>query len=188
MNKQSTVEALQLYIEKADRLKNSNFVKNAIAGSGVNLKAEVGKVTTVTRSGPDQENIDAFVLTFRYFIQDNETISLRNFKDIFHSTYAEAKEKSEFDKARQHLNTFLDGNTMFDLGGKITRRTLMDIFIYGGLSHANKDKKKKYDSWMKSSILAPFMENEFIVILYETLNVIVFIQNLSVQLLKRINT
>ena len=188
MNKAAIVEALQLFIEKTNRLKDSNFVKNAIAGSGVNFKAAVGQVTTVTRSGPDQENIDAFVLTFRYFIQDNETISLRNIRDIFHSSYAVAEEKRKFDRARQQLNTFLDGNTMFDIGGKITRRKLMDSFIYGGLSHAKKDKKKQYDSWMGSSILAPFMENEFIVILFETLNIIVFIQNLCDKMLRRINT
>lgn len=188
MNKETVVETLRLYSEKADRLKNSNFVKNATTTSGVNLRAAIGEQTVVTRTGPDQENVDAFVLTFRYFIQDSETISLRKVKDVFHSSFAESEEKNEFDKARHHLNTFLDRKAMLNLDGIITRRYLMDTFIYGGLSHANKEKKKLYDSWMKISVLAPFMENEFIVILFETLRVIVFIQNLADKILKRINT
>jgi hypothetical protein len=188
MNKETAVETLKLFGEKADRLKYSNFVKNASKDSGVNLKAGVGKATVVTRSGPDQENVDAFVLTFRYFIQDNEMISLRNVEHVFHSQFAEPNEKSEYDKVRHHINSFLDGNSMFNLGDSITRRQLMETFIYGGLSHANKQKKKLYDLWMESPILAPFMENEFVVILFEILRVIVYIQNLSNQIFKRLKT
>lgn len=186
MNKETVEETLKLFIEKADRLKNSNFVKNAIGTSGVNLKAGVGKPTVVTRWGPDQEDVDAFVLTFRFFIQNNETISLRNIKDVFHSPFAEPEEKDGFDKARNCLNSFLDGNTPFNLDGPVTRRDLRDTFIYGGLFHAKGQKKKLYDSWMGTPVLAPFMRNEFIVILFETLNVIVYIQNLTVQILKRL--
>ena len=186
MNEETVFETLKLFIEKADRLKNSNFVKNATGTSGVNLKAGVGQPTVVTRTGPDQENVEAFVLTFRYFIQDNETISLRNIEDVFHSPFAEPEEKDGYDEARLFLNNFLDGNTMFNLDGPVTRRYLMDIFIYGGLAHAKRQKKKQYDSWMRIPVLAQFMENEFIVILSETLNVIVYIQHLSDQILKRL--
>jgi len=141
----------------------------------------------IKRRGPDDENTEAFVLTFRFFIQDNETISLRNIKDIFHSDMVTEKEKNNFDEARNHLNTYLDGNTMFNINGMIKRRELMDVFIYGGLSHAKPEKKEKYDDWMRNAILAPFMQNEFSVILYEVLNVIVFVRNQCEIVLKREN-
>jgi len=186
MNKEKLIDSLELFVEKADRLVESNFVKNAVSGSGVNLSWFVGKPVTVKRSGPDQENIDAFVLTFRFFIQDNERISLREFARVFQSSFVLAEESTNFDKARIHVNSYLDSATMFDLGGRLSRRELMDVFIYGGLSHANQLKKQKYDAWMASNVLAPFVQNEFVVILYEVLNVIAFIKNQSLTILERV--
>lgn len=186
MNKETIIGSLELFIEKADRLIESNFVKKVVTGSGVNLAWSVGKPVTVKRSGPDQENIDAFVLTFRFFIQDNEQISLRNIANLFQSSFVLAEEMKNFGKARNQINTFLGSATMFDIGGSVSRRELMEVFIYGGLSHANQIKKQKYDQWMASDILAPLMENEFVVILSQVLNVIAYIKNQSQAILQRI--
>ncbi len=182
------IEALKLFIEKADKLKNSNFVTRIVKRSGVDLSFNTGQKTVVRRRGPDDENIDAFILTFRFFIQDNEPISLRNIKDVFHSDLATEEEKNNFDEARSNLNTYLEGNTMFNINGMIRRRELMEVFIFGGLSHANSIKKEKYDRWMGSDILAPFVQNEFAVIIFEALNIIVFIQNLCEMVLERANS
>ncbi len=173
-----TVEAFQLYIEKADKLRNSNFVKRITNSSGITLSAGVGKPTTISKRGPDDENIDAFILTFRFFIQDNELISLRNISMLFKAAVDMEVEATNVDNAREHLNNYLNGNTMFDINGPISRRVLMDTFIYGGLSHANPPKKKQYDSWSGIGVIFPFMQNEFSIILYEVLNVIVYIRNI----------
>lgn len=186
MTEEHAIATLKLFIEKADRLAGSNFVKHTISGSGVNLTWSIGKPAVVTRKGPDQENIDAFVLTFRFFVQDNERISLRKFANVFHSSFVLPDETADFDRVRNHINTFLDSATMFDFGGKIPRRELMEIFIYGGLSHANQAKKEKYDAWMANGLLAPFMQNEFVVTLFEVVNAIVYIRNRSEIVLKRI--
>ena len=175
-----------LFIEKADRLAGSAFVKNAISGSGVNLTWSIGKPVTVTRKGPDQENIDAFVLTFRFFIQDNEPISLRKFAHVFQSSFVLPQDTLDFDRVRTYVNAFLDSATMFELGGRISHRELMEVFIYGGLSHANRLKKEKYDEWMANGLLAPFIQNEFVVVLFEILNAVVYIKNRSEIVLKRI--
>lgn len=185
MNCEVKIKALMLFIEKADKLKNSNFVTRIVSNSGVDFSFRVGKPMVVKRRGPDDENIEAFILTFRFFIQDNEPISLRKIKDVFHSDLATEEEKSNFDEARNHLNTYLDGDTMFNINGMVKRRELMEVFIFGGLSHANIIKKEKYDEWMGSEILAPFMQNEFSVIIYEVLNVIAFVRNLCETVLNR---
>lgn len=187
MEIEEVISAMSLFIEKADKLRNSNFVKRAVKDSGVDFSASIGEPTTIKRRGPDDENIEAFVLTFRFFVQDNEKISLRKIKDVFESSFVEEKEKNNYNEARNNLNTYLDGATMFNVNGVIQRRTLMEVFIYGGLSHANESKKKKYDHWMGNQLLAPFMQNEFIVILFEVLNVITFIRNQCETVLKRVN-
>jgi len=188
MNYDAEIKAMSLFIEKADKLRNSTFVKRITNDSGVNLSTTVGKPTIITRKGPDDENIDAFVLTFRFFIQDNEPISLRKIKNAFYSDLAKEDEKCNYDRARKELNQYLDGYTMFNINGMVTRRELMNVFIYGGLSHANTKKKEMYDGWMGNVMLAPFMQNEFSVIINEVLNFIVFIRNLCESLLKRVNS
>ncbi len=187
MNATNDVSTLKLFIEKADKLKNSTFIKRILDNSGVDFSMGYGKPTTAMLRGPDTENTDAFILTFRFFIQDNEKISLRNIKDIFHSSIATDEEKTNYDQARTNLNAYLDGETMFTIGHKITRRELMDVFIYGGLSHANPQKKAIYDKWMDTDILAQFMRNEFSVIIFEVLNIIIFVRNLSETMLNRTN-
>ncbi len=187
MDTEEIISTLKLFIEKADKLNNGKFVRRIVNDSGVVFSMGVGKPTIAKRRGPDDENIEAFVLTFRFFIQDNESISLRRAKNIFHSDVASEEEKNSFVEARNHLNAYLDGDTMINVKGIIKRRELMDVFIYGGLSHANDKKKKKYDEWMGNELLIPFLQNEFSVILYDVLNVILFVKDLCERVLKRVD-
>ena len=186
MTKEDAISTIHLFVEKADRLARSEFVKSAIAGTGVKFSSGVGKATTVERRGPTEENIDAFVLTFRFFIQDNERISLRNFSAIFGSSFALPQETADFDNLRSEVNAFLDSPTMFKVEGVINRRDLMEVFIYGGLSHANPQKKERYDAWMEHGVLGPFMENEFVAVLIVVLNAIEYIKVKSENILERI--
>jgi hypothetical protein len=63
-------------------------------------------------------------------------------------------------------------------GRRITKRELMEVFVFGGLSHANKQKKSLYDQWMRLG-LAPLLQNEFIVIIFEIMNVAQFVKTLN---------
>jgi hypothetical protein len=67
-------------------------------------------------------------------------------------------------------------------GRRITKRELMEVFVFGGLSHANKQKKSLYDEWMSSG-LAPLLQNEFIVVIFEIMNVAQFVKKLNERVL-----
>ena len=69
--------ALTLFIEKAEKLKMSKFVVNIANNSGFSFTLEKNKPAVSTRRGPGDENIEAFILTFRFFIQDNEAYSTK---------------------------------------------------------------------------------------------------------------
>jgi hypothetical protein len=184
MSRDEIISTLKLFNEKADKLRNSKFVASAVADSGVNLSWTEGQPAEVSRKGPDQENIDAFVLTLRFFLQDNEPISFRNLStNIYSSSLISEEHRHQFERARSALNDFLDGNTMFNFGGIITRRELMNVFIFGDLSHANWEKKEKFEEWMASSLVSPFFENEFVTVLFEILNIVLFVQKLNQQVL-----
>jgi hypothetical protein len=175
--------ALNLFNEKADKLRNSNFVKAALENSGASLSWQEGEPFQITRTGPTEENIDAFVLTLRFFVQDNERSSFRNMSKLYTDKAISEEHRSEFEKARSYLNDFLDSSTMFNFNGKrITKRQLMEVFVFGGLSHANKQKKSLYDQWMRLG-LAPLLQNEFIVIIFEVMNVAQFVKTLNERVL-----
>src|SRR6266404_5800044 len=88
--------ALNLFNEKADKLRNSNFVKAALENSGASLSWQEGE--QITRTGPTEENIDAFVLTLRFFVQDNERSSFRNMSKFYTDKAISEEHRSEFEK------------------------------------------------------------------------------------------
>jgi len=91
--------ALNLFNEKADKLRNSNFVKASVENSGVSLSWQEGESFQITRTGPTEENVDAFVLTLRFFVQDNERSSFRNISKLYTDKAISEEHRSEFEKA-----------------------------------------------------------------------------------------
>lgn len=166
------LEPFNLFTNKAKKLLNSSFVKSYQDNSGVDFSWKHGDKPLINQRGPAQEKIDAFVLTFRFFIQKNEPISFFSMAEAFELDFVSDDLKKEFFDAKNHLNSYLDANTMFKIGEHITRRELLYVFIYGELSHSDKEKREKYSDWMSNEFLAAFMKNEFTSILFEVLNVI----------------
>src|SRR4051812_44639494 len=73
------LRALRLFLEKEEKLWEFSYsqdIVNKPSGFTLNYDPDTGSMTT--RKGPDGESIDAYVLTFRFFIQDNEQSSIRN--------------------------------------------------------------------------------------------------------------
>ena len=184
--------SLSLFNEKADKLLRMSFVKTIFeTKTGVTLSwkaREDGLYDEFhVRRGPEEEAIDAFVLTFRYFIQDNETTSFRKMADHYSSLPTDVCYKNEFDEVRNEVNAFLDSHPDFQIeynGKMYSRREIMDIFMYGGLSHANASKKKLYDEWMSIPALKHLAENEFVYIISSIFEAIGWIKDLNDRVLK----
>lgn len=187
MNKQNIIEGLSLFNEKTEKLFRLSFIKAMFeTKSGASLSGRAKEDGTfelsAKRSGPGEEAIDAFVLTFRFFIQDNEKISLRNLAKFYESPQIEINLGKEFAIVRRRVNDFLDGpaDILFKFENeKLSRRKIMETFIYGGLSHANEEKKTMYDVWMQIPFFRPLIENEFTYILARILTELDQIKNLN---------
>ena len=187
MKKEQIADALRLFNEKTERLGTSNFVKEAETKSGFSIQASVGKPVEVTRFGPGQQEMDAFVLSLRFLIQDNEASSFRNLAKVYKSPAISEENQIKFRSARHALNTYLESSTMFRMNDKtLTREELMHVFVYGGLAHANKRKKERYDRWMADGLLAPLLTNEFIVTVFEVLNVALFVKRVNEGVLQKL--
>ncbi len=166
---ENIIKPLRLFNEKATKLERLSFIDTLSKyNSGVSItfkKNDTGQFDiTQERRGPLEEAIDAFVLTIRFFIQDNESISLRNIASIYESSLIKDSAKSKFKAIRDTLNKYLDSNSGMAIiinEETLNHRKIMDVMIYGGLSHANKEKKKQYDFWVQLPLKA-MIENDFV--------------------------
>jgi hypothetical protein len=181
------IETLRLFNEKVEELFNLSFVQAIINPKmGFNLSGErQTNGTFKLRSkiiGPSVEAIKAFVLTFRFFIQDNESISLHKIASIYDSTNIEDKQKEFFNSARNSVNEMLDSPNLFSL--KIndsipTNREILDTFIYGGLAHAHPEKYKLFKEWMNFPPTAVILQTCFNTILGQILQALDYIKNVN---------
>lgn len=81
MDKMDAISILKLFNEKVDKLINSRFVKHVQENKGlkISIKSSIGEKVDTFHNLPDQDAIDAFVLTIRFFIQDEEFIKDNRF-------------------------------------------------------------------------------------------------------------
>ena len=182
--KEEIIKSLRLFNEKADKLMSLGFTKKIFGEkSGFTLSAKKDGPVVFQRHGPEGESIDAFVLTYRFFIQDNEKISFHNMSKIYDEREITQDKKNTFKNIRENINNFLNSNSIVK---KYTNREIQDIFIYGGLSHANETQKRIFDSWKKDQLIFEILENEFVWVLVNILNAIQAIARLNLNVLKEI--
>lgn len=186
-DKASPIRTLKLFSEKAERLRQGRFAQRVFAGNtGVTISAAQGRPVVAVRHGPDQDAIEAAVLTYRFFIQDNEPCSLRNLSKLYPELPTSAYLANNYLDARQKLNDYLDGPLSVSLtinGKTLTHRDVFEALIYGDLAHSNREKEPEFKRWQQNDIVFSILENEFVVILAETMNFLWYIQMLCTEAL-----
>ncbi|TAK63180.1 hypothetical protein [Methylobacter sp.] len=184
----SELPALELFIDKTSKLENSGFVNKIRQEFTLDINIDLSRtdVLEVRSIRPNQENIDAFILTFRFFIQDNEAISIRKLQKFFDSNFVTNEEKTKFNAIRKSLNDFLSENSnLIFKEENISNSLLMDTFIYGGLSHATKGKKEKFDLWMSRDDAQEFFWHKFSIIIFTVLQAIQSIRDMLLIVIER---
>lgn len=183
----SELASLRLFNEKAEKLLNTRFVKclEETGKLSVTISASKDQGVQVTRILPDQDAIDAFVLTFRFFYQDNEKSSFRQISQTYEKLPISSELRENFAGWRKGLNDYLDKKINMTIDGKNpSQRELLDIFIYGGLAHANLQKKAIYDKWRKMGFVYPMLEMQFCSVLEVVLRAILNVAEINKKVIK----
>jgi hypothetical protein len=194
-NVDQIIRALELFNEKAEKLGRLSFIKTLYAHkSGFSIKVEKTDngmyQLTQERRAPLKEAIDAFVLTMRFFIQDNESSSFRNLSNHYNNSPLDDSTKKQFNIIRRNINEYLDSNSgmaIYVNDELLNHREILNTVIYGGLSHANPKKKKAHDFWMATPLKA-MIENDFVCtlgILYKAIFTIINLNMAAINQLKR---
>ena len=156
------LETLRLFNEKASRLQRSAFVKQIEQGLGAIVEWKATSGWDAVHVGPNEESTDAAVLTMRFFVQNNERISLANMAELYQRlTFGRAHADRAL-AVRQRFNEVLDQptNTGIQDDRPFTYREVMDLFLYGWLSHAKPDKAQIIQG-LSQSPMFPIVQAEF---------------------------
>lgn len=165
--------ALELFNEKVDKLRNSRFIDHIRSeGLSLNIRGTINTDNTGSieykESNIDQDSIDAFVLTIRFFINSSELCSLREMENHYGHLNKVFKEK--FLDIKYKLDNFLESDCehLKKKNNNTTKNMyILDVFINGGLSHCDEEKRKQYNKWMlKSKSIRVFAFNDILLRYY----------------------
>lgn len=165
---EDAIRSLKLFIGKVERLQSLSLVRTLVEkGSRLSFSwtAESGALT-LAAAGPEAEQIDAFVLTMRLFMQDNDQISLRNMAQLYEGLPVSAELKNYFAMHRANLNQSLEARCMLSVNGDHpTRREVLDTVLYGQLSHLTPAHRQRYLAWVQPPMAGSIIDFEFVGVL-----------------------
>jgi hypothetical protein len=140
------IETLTLFSTKADKLIALSAAAASVANFAWTLRVDDDGTARSSFDGPDGEQVDAFVLTLRFFIQDNEPISLRRMRELY-SEVAPSGLAEQFSATCSELNAFLDSPTFIRLNGPtpLSHRQILEAFVWGDLAHSNPRHRQLYE-------------------------------------------
>ncbi|HET7550452.1 MAG TPA: hypothetical protein VFK04_04130 [Gemmatimonadaceae bacterium] len=158
------IEALELFNQKAERLSQLGFVR-AFGARRPRFHLLPGKSgVQITAEGvAAREELEAFALTLRFFLQSSDGISLRQIPALYAKLAVPDELAAEVDEVRRDLNRYLDGASPFvedDPSRQLTRRELLNMVLYGDLAHANEAQRKRWKRWTSTGF-DTLIESEF---------------------------
>lgn len=149
MSHNSYLQKLQQFNEKVREIKETNFTRWFKRNKLSFTFPVLGLGYKGARRFPTSESVRAFVLLFRFFMQDNEAISIRNIANVYNGAPISAQTKSSFSFYRDHLNSFLHSVPGVRVVGerrlgKLNNWKILEIFIYGKLAHQTERQYVRY--------------------------------------------
>ena len=175
---------LSLFNEKFEELSKTGFYQN---WNGKKLSFSFSFTENkVDQEIPSDDEIKAFILTLRFFIQDNEPSSLRNLAAHYETLSIPKEMVSDFQQSRKMLNDYLKSNTNFGAEGKplYTYKQIFESYIYGHYAHSNTDKRAQIKKWEESILTKSHSKFFFITVLY---NIYIVLRKISTINAKVIN-
>jgi hypothetical protein len=187
------LDILRQFNRRVDRLERSGFSKR-YESEIPNVIAKMEDVTFERGEGSSssivarihswiedfsQDEIDAFVLSYRVFTQRNDRLSIPSLAKIHEKDWMSENPRECFEDARRQLNEYLDGYATVEFpGSRILVRTLVDVIIYGGLAHSNQQKAEIFESWENSGFMG-FIWADFMAYAREAVDTLKYIRGLN---------
>jgi hypothetical protein len=182
------IRILRLFNEKVDRLERSGFLASFRQGNrGYDWFWRRGEEFRFERHLPSEDEIDAFVLTLRLFVQDRDGFSFRRMDEIYSELPVDRALCERVSKVRVRVNRHLDALSPVVLGNEqVVRRHIWEVVLYGGLAHADPAKRVIFESWRANAFVFSLIEEEFVKTLTQVTQGIYLIREINVQALEQL--
>lgn len=192
---------MKMFNEKVNRLRRSGFARYmSTQDTGVTISGKAGEEIRSEIRGPDEDAMDAMVLTLRFFIQDNETISLHRMAELYSALPGASQAKEYFLDARLKINAHLEAVTQPTLvyqrrspkSGKLvhkqtlTNRKILWLAIYGGKAHLNWGEAGIFRGLHSSEVSSALVDNTFNVLAADFLDGLFYLQRMNAALYKEL--
>ncbi len=149
---------LMLFNERADRLRESSFLKWLNKSQKKPRKQDIDVGRWLSYEGLRPDDLDAFCLNLRLLIQDRDGYSincLSNLYEILPETVEEAR--TLFKQERKKLNDYLEERSFIQIEVRnLSNRDVFNILFYGGLVHNNVKYYEDYIRLTKSGLFSIF--------------------------------
>ena len=182
----SPVDLLRRFNDKADWLATLRFTVSVQAGEPhfTIHYDDIGGITVV-REGPDDEAIDAFLLTYRMFVQPRDGISLWQIAALYPTLPVAPTLKQGVVATIAAIDRDLAATCVIQHGPtSLTRKDVHDAFLYGDKAHMNAPHKAIRDTWVRHQDLNALMTAEFVDILQVFLGAIMWMRDANVEALQ----
>lgn len=128
----------------------------------------------------DEEEIDAFVLTYRMLTQHNDRLSVARLAEVYEMDWMPSEAASNFREARDVFNNYLGSAATMEFGPhQIAIQEVVDIVLYGGLAHSNQKKSAVFNAWNANPAISGLMWVEFQAAMQKALHVFSFMRKLN---------
>jgi hypothetical protein len=145
------MEILRLFNQHVDRIERSGLARRYAEGVP-HLIAKMEPLSEQPKQGGvqmkvlasfveefNEDEIGAFVLSYRLLTQKNDRLSIRSLARIYAADWMPREAGEAFEDARRQLNGYLETPATVMFGdNQLTLRRLAEVLIYGGLAHSNK--------------------------------------------------
>jgi len=166
--REEVISAFKLVVGNAETLESYSFKEN-IKNIKMVWTWHQEKPDELQIEGPNHEQVAAFLLTFRQFIQKKDRCS---FKYLANHTLDDPdisdEWKAEFKKLRESLNKFLCDHSSFmpiefPNEPMVSRNEILKTYISGMYAHGEKGKKDLLNKWRgKHKILQGIFDTQFL--------------------------
>jgi hypothetical protein len=156
-----SIARLELYNERAVKLEASSFLQSVL-DSRITLRLLEKPFRVVREGGPEQDSMEAFVLSLRLFVQDRDGLSFRRIKNFYDKIAVSRQLKDEVGEICIRLNRYLDGSSPLVVNDySISRRELLTVWMNGELAHVNTKHRARLEEWTVKEDIRPFFQYEF---------------------------
>jgi len=193
----SDSDLINFFNRKVDRLTRTLFAHWCFERSSGNIGPSMkmcidmrdnNKSVKIESFIPDEDDIDAFLFTFRFFLQKRDC-NVWDFAKIYSKLPLQNKERQNFSDIITDINACLNSDSGISEGSSAdsihwTNEQIMENILYGYLAHENEDKRLIVNGWKEDPVLWLWIFDLFIRIIEFVFGGLMQIQYLNKSLLE----